>query len=192
MNNKLINVIIFSVGVAVGSAITWRVMKNKYEQFEYEEYEEDDCSDDDHIEDEPEQNDKPASINYNAIINNLGYADKKEAAPIDEEDDENEEDENSDIREESDNMGYGPYVIPPEEFDENDYETESLTLFADGVLVDSYNEVIDDIDDLVGLDSLDHFGEYEDDSVFVRNDDLQRDYEILRDYRTYSQAFPDR
>lgn len=192
MNNKLINVIIFSVGVAVGSAITWKVMKNKYEGYEYEEYEEDDCSDDDHIEEEPEQNDKPASINYNAIINNLGYADKKKAAPIDEEDDENEEDENSDIREESDNMGYGPYVIPPEEFDENDYETESLTLFADGVLVDSYNEVIDDIDDLVGLDSLDHFGEYEDDSVFVRNDDLQRDYEILRDYRTYSQAFPDR
>lgn len=195
MNNKLVNVIIFSVGVAVGSVITWKVMKNKYEQYEYEEeFEEDDCSDDDEdIEDDSEQDEKPASINYNGILNNLKYTETKDAthSHIDDCSDDEESDE-EDNREESDNMGYGPYVIPPEEFDENGYETESLTLFSDGVLVDSYNEIIDDIDDLVGLDSLEHFGEFEDDSVFVRNDDLQRDYEILRDYRTYSEAFADR
>ena len=184
MNTKLVNVIIFSVGVAVGSVITWRVMKNKYDQFEYEEIEEDDD-----IEEEPKHDDKPTSINYNAVLNDLKYTDDKGVThgPYSHINEYLDEDDN---REESDNMSYGPYVIPPEEFDENGYETESLTLYADGVLTDSYNEVIDDIDDLIGLDSLDHFGEYEEDSVFVRNDDLQRDYEILKDHRNYSDTLP--
>ena len=33
---------------------------------------------------------------------------------------------------------------------------------------------------------MSHFGEYEDDSVFVRNDDRKCDYEILMDQRLYS------
>ena len=40
-------------------------------------------------------------------------------------------------------------------------------------------------DEIVGLDSLTHFGEYEDDSVFVRNDVMKCDYEILLDHRNY-------
>ena len=42
------------------------------------------------------------------------------------------------------------------------------------------------MDEIVGKESLNHFGEYEDDSVFVRNDRLKRDYEILLDQRNYS------
>ena len=44
-------------------------------------------------------------------------------------------------------------------------------------------------DDVVGMESLTHFGEYEDDSVFVRNDRLKCDYEILMDERTYSGSY---
>ena len=40
-------------------------------------------------------------------------------------------------------------------------------------------DVIEDIDRVVGKDSLTHFGEYEDDSVYVRNDRLKCEYEIL-------------
>ena len=43
----------------------------------------------------------------------------------------------------------------------------------------------DEIEECVGLDSLTHFGEYEEDSVFVRNDNLKIDYEILRDEDDY-------
>ena len=32
MNNKLINAIIFVAGAAIGSAITWKIVKTKYEQ----------------------------------------------------------------------------------------------------------------------------------------------------------------
>lgn len=88
---------------------------------------------------------------------------------------------------ESKNFGEHPYVIPPEEFDELDgYTPISLTYFADGVLSDESGAVIDDVQEIVG-DGLDHFGEYEDDSVFVRNDAKRCDYEILRDERTYEE-----
>ena len=48
------------------------------------------------------------------------------------------------------------------------------------------------MDNVVGLESLTHFGEFEDDSVFVRNDRLKCDYEILLDQRTYSDVMKQR
>ncbi len=76
----------------------------------------------------------------------------------------------------------GPYVISPNDFGEKpEYERISLTYYADGVVTDDANEVLDDWADLVGPDFMTHFGEYEDDSVFVRNDILKADYEILKD-----------
>ena len=81
----------------------------------------------------------------------------------------------------------GPYVITPEEFGElKEYETIELTYYADFVLADNRNNTIEDVDDVIGLDSLDHFGEYEDDSVFVRDDERKIDYQILLDPRKYS------
>lgn len=80
-----------------------------------------------------------------------------------------------------------PYVISPDDFGELDgYEQISLTYYADGVLTDDNNEPIEDVEATVGTDSLQQFGEYEEDSVFVRNDRLKCDYEILSDYRKYS------
>lgn len=79
-------------------------------------------------------------------------------------------------------------VIPPDEFDINgEYETLSFTYFSDGVLVDDMGEPISETDaaTLIG-DALDHFGEYEDDSVYVRNDERKTFYEILYRYDTYS------
>ena len=82
--------------------------------------------------------------------------------------------------------GEHPYVIAPEEFDELGYTPISLTYFADGVLADENGVVIDDVEEIIG-DALDHFGEYEDDSVYVRNDAKRCDYEILRDERKYAE-----
>ena len=81
-----------------------------------------------------------------------------------------------------------PYVISPDEFGEfGDYEKISLTYFADGVLTDENNYPLDeDSYELVGRESLTHFGEYEEDSVFVRNDAAKCDYEILLDQRMYA------
>ena len=84
-----------------------------------------------------------------------------------------------------------PYVISPEEYGERDgYDLYSYTYYADKVLADEYNEPIEDVDSIIGLESLKHFGEYGDDSVYVRNDELKADYEILLDDEKYEVLFP--
>ena len=80
-----------------------------------------------------------------------------------------------------------PYIITPDEFGEfSDYETISLTYFADKVLADDDYNIIDD--GTIDREVLSHFGEYEDESVFVRNDKLKTDFEILLDNRKYTEA----
>ena len=62
----------------------------------------------------------------------------------------------------------------------------SLIYFDDGILSDENGVIIDEPEDIVG-DALNHFGEYEEDSVFVRSDPKRCDYEILRDLRSYAE-----
>lgn len=87
--------------------------------------------------------------------------------------------------------GYVPaddetYVISPEDFgEENYYAWVSLTYYADGILADDNGVIIDNVEEMVG-DALDHFGEYEEDSVYCRNDAKRCDYEILKDLRRYA------
>lgn len=83
----------------------------------------------------------------------------------------------------------GPYIITPDEFAEsNGYEGITLTYYLDDVLADDMDEIIEDADILVGKDFKNHFGEYENDAVYVRNDTLKCDYEILKDLNTYEGA----
>lgn len=83
-----------------------------------------------------------------------------------------------------------PYVISPEEFEDGEFATETITLYADGVLTDSWDEPMD-IEMNVGKESLKHFGEYENDTVYVRNEEQEIDYEICRDERKYSDVHPE-
>ena len=54
-----------------------------------------------------------------------------------------------------------PFVIDPSEFGENpEYDTETLTYFADGVLVDDVDDVIEEPDIVVGLENLKVFEEF--------------------------------
>ena len=71
------------------------------------------------------------------------------------------------------------YVIPPDSYGELGYEEVSLTYYADDVLAYDDDSVIRNVDKVVGKGSLNTFGEYEDDSVFVRNEERKTDYEIL-------------
>ena len=84
-----------------------------------------------------------------------------------------------------------PYVISPEAIGEMDgYSVISLTLFSDGVLADDDFEPMeqDEIADCIGEDYQDHFGDFEDDAVHIRNDIHRTDYEILRDLRPYDEV----
>ena len=82
-----------------------------------------------------------------------------------------------------------PYVIEPIEFGElDDYKTFELTYYEDGILEDEDYDVVKNPEEILGPYALGSFGEYEDDSVFVRNERLHADFQILKDYRTYDEA----
>lgn len=196
MNYKLYSTLAFVAGAAIGSIVTWKCVKTKYEQIAQEEIDSvKEVFARKQVESLGEEmgkgigdgvktvtQPKPDLMEYASRIKDLGYSDNEE--------DSDSEEKYYEEKEEDEMMSDGPYVISPDEFDENGYETESLTYYADGIVTDSYGEVIDDVDDVIGLESLEHFGEYEDDSVFVRNDDRECDYEILKDYRNYYDVFP--
>ena len=192
MKDILINISMFAAGAAIGSVVTWKIVKTKYEQIAQEEI------------DSVKQ--VYSTKHYGeALVEGL-EAGLKNVEPI-----ESIEEETAAIKEECETiiekMGYvsyssvskedtteeggldpvdKPYVISPEEFDEIGYTTISLIYFEDKVLTDDMFEIVDDIEYTVGRDSLNHFGEYEDDSVHVRNDALKCDYEILRDQRRFA------
>lgn len=112
---------------------------------------------------------------YSSLVSNLGYSNKKE--------EEQEEMVDDNIQ-----------VIPPEDFGEYEdkngkaYKCESLYYYADKVLTFTNDKKITDVAKYVGHDALNTFGEYEDDSVFVRNHAMKTDFEILLDSRTYSEV----
>lgn len=78
-----------------------------------------------------------------------------------------------------------PYSIDPEEFgdkEEEGWDTMVLTYFADGVLIDDADEIVEQPDVVVGLDNLKIFEEFPDATcVYVRNETWRTDFEILKD-----------
>ena len=85
----------------------------------------------------------------------------------------------------SDDENMKPFVIAPEDFGELGYDTKSWKYYKDFVLTDEEGEVVLDPENIIG-DALSHFGAYEDDVVHVRNMDVECDYEIFKDERTFS------
>lgn len=191
--NKTVNFTMFILGAAIGSVVTWKYIKHKYEQIAQDEIDsvkevflkrETDISLDENSRSKAEHaKDKPSVVEYAARLREQGYTTNYSNG------EKNEKEESKPMRvlitrPLADNK---PYVISPEEFgDQEDYDKISLTYYADKRLADDNDELVEDVDNVVGLDSLNSFGEYEDDSVFVRNDILKCDYEILLDQRKYS------
>lgn len=76
-----------------------------------------------------------------------------------------------------------PYIISVEEFGEEiEYDTMTLTYFEDKVLVDDVDDVIEDVDTVVGLENLKIFEEFPGcTTIYVRNDIWKTDFEIIKD-----------
>lgn len=190
MNKTLSKIFIFAAGAATGSVVSWKYFKTKYERIANEEiesvketfaknagvsYDELNYAENDEqvvsevtkeIADRKKER-KAARVAMRNIVKNAGYAEYDE---------------------EGDDEMDKPYAIPPEDLGE-EYEVESIYYHTDGVLADEQGHVIKNSDELIGKDFAAHFGEYEEDSVFIRNDLLEKDFEILKDYRTYAEAW---
>ena len=111
-------------------------------------------------------------INYSQMIEKTGYAEESE-----------KEDKDNDK----------PYIISPEEYEDNvEYNVYYMKYMADGVLVDDLYDPVDNVEDLVGVDFPEHFGEYEEDTVYIRDDIKGCDYQINLDLRTYEEVRKDK
>lgn len=176
---SLNSILIFTAGAAIGSLITWKLVKTRYENIANEEI---------------------ASVKETFSKYNKCENENEDDEPENENEDEDEEDSDTpdyepyykpqyNIEEGSVVMPKKPYVISPDEFDEIDeYGTETLTYYADHVLTDDFDNPIEDVEAMVGEESLNHFGEYEEDAVYVRNERHKIDYEILLDERKYTEV----
>lgn len=192
MNTNISKLFMFAVGAAIGSFSAWFYAKKRYEKIandeirsmrEYFRRREKELLEDDETEeteDEPnsseEENDKDI---YSNIIKESGYVRYSKSSNRDD----------SGEKDEKDNVDDGPYVIRPDLFDTlDDYESMTLTYYADGVLADMFDVPIDDPDTLVGTDFVDCFNadEVDGDVVYVRNERKKTDFEIIEDLRNYS------
>lgn len=210
MNRNILSKIgIFTVGAAIGSAVTWKLLKTKFKKQNDEEiksviesFSEKENKEivDDNVEANEDESDRKTA---DTIIDTEGYflesekedskskskpkakSTKTKTTKTTKSKTTKTKKKEEEVKEEMD--ASKPYVISPEEFGECDYAIISLTYYTDGTLTNDRDKIIANVDELIGEDSLNHFGEYEEDSVFVRNDELQTDFEILKDYRAFSE-----
>lgn len=179
MKEKITQLVIFAIGVGVGAVASMTYFKTKYEQIAQEEIdsvketfsklkskEEKTTSDD--ISEE-----KKTLIN---IVNKHDYTSfsksnvKKEEKPLKED---------------------KPYVISPMQVGDDDFDCITLTLYSNNVLTNELDERIEggELKNLIGSeDVFEHFGDYEDDVIYVRNERLKTDFEILRVLDSYEEV----
>lgn len=200
---KLETIAAFGIGVALGGAISFLFCK-KWADSEIEKAYEKMKADfqkpqvinyfqgktkDSEKEEKTEEKPKVTKEEVNAYmkkVQDLGYS--------------NYEDEDDPSDEEIEPVAYElngdpdaiPVIIPPDEFgDEETYAQISLIYYTDGILADDTDHVFGNRTD-IPRDFEDHFGEYEDDAVYVRNDRLRIYYEILRSLKSYEELLEQR
>jgi hypothetical protein len=86
-----------------------------------------------------------------------------------------------------------PHVITLEEFAEEMDNYDKLTIYYyedDDTLADEDEQIIEDIANIIGDEALSRFGDGSDDPevVYVRNDKLEIDYEVIRLSKSYAET----
>lgn len=81
-----------------------------------------------------------------------------------------------------------PRVISEDEFASSDYEVVTLTYYGDGVVTNDEDDPLQCAIDIIGEDAMQVLGDNMQDVVYVRNDETQKDYEIIADGRDYPDA----
>ena len=181
MTDTVKNVVIFAVGAVIGSAVTYFILNKKYKKISDEEIQS--------VRDVYKKKEEALKDMASEQAEKMAQEIVANAIP--------EEDDISDAKEVDDEMKDNrPYVIDPDDFGEEGYRTVSLDYYADGVLAYMDSGAVarsiiepEEVDEIVGRDSLTRFGEYERDTVYVRNDKTKTDYEILANVDKFSDIY---
>lgn len=208
MMSTLNKVIIFAAGAVIGSLAAWKLTKTKYEKIMIEEEQSL----------REYYNKKVKVIEDTATDLHDSYQRREDALRKKLEEETEKEPEIAQDMDEVDNKVFfdryteilksytsspeephidnvtndKPYVVSPDEFGEADgYDIITLNYYADGVVADDWNDPIEDIGATIGEDFASHYGEYEEDVVYVRNDRLKVEYEILRSNLRYEDMAKD-
>lgn len=167
------NVLIFIGGAGIGSLVTWKLLEKKYidlaneeidsvvERFKEKEHE---------LKKQVENKEE-----YNNIIQEEEYKETEVSEEIKNIEDKLINNTKSSIK-----------LITPDEFgDKAKYQTKCWTYYANDILADEVDMIVNNPEDIVG-DALNHFDDYEDgDVVYVRNTKQKCDYEILKSEKEF-------
>ena len=82
------------------------------------------------------------------------------------------------------------YILSPDEFADSELDVNTLNYYLDGVVADDDYNIIKDINGTIGSEALSIFDNHKKDVVYVRNERLGIDYEILRNYDNYYDVAP--
>ena len=197
MNKSIIAVAGFVLGVAAGAAGSWYICKTKYEQIAQEEIDSVKAVFSKRLAEANEEMKKHVPFEKGDVV----QVDDDNGSVVEDVDEDSETIE--EVNQIIDYSGYSaspeeiekkmeqstkPYIISREELgDYPEYDLIELTYFADEVLCDDGMEPIDNVEEIVGSEWVDHFGEYDADTVYVRNDRLKADYVVVTDPQTYEE-----
>lgn len=170
-------VVYFLSGAAVGSLVTWFAVKKHYERKADKEIAE--------MQLFYEETDDGESIE--SLSDEVPEFTEEEKAEYREELEEEDYIQYDDFPKEE--RAEKPYVIDPQTYSEDFHGFDKCVLVywrGNNVLLTDEQEVMD-IESTVGAESLEHFGEYESDTVFVRNERFGCDFEVLLEEGSYGE-----
>lgn len=172
------NVLIFAAGAAIGSVVTWKLIEEKYKKLADEEIasvkgtfmhrqalnvkdvEQDEATRDDEIFNE--------TVEYNnKVSSELKYVEEEPKAKPDE------------------TEGIIAIIASEEYGTEPGFDTKSWMYWADKVVTDEYDTIVEDPTKEIGS-TLSQFDDEEIEMVYVRNGNLKCDYEILRSEKEFN------
>lgn len=186
MASNLGKVLIFAAGAAIGSLITYKVVKDKMEEIieqEVDEMREHYKNKQEELKEEKEEIQEEEVVDendkYEEMVSTKGYVNYSNTRSI-----RNSEIELADGPDEEEIIPEDlPFIIPAEEYGEHPtYAQFTLYWYEDDVVLDDLNEPLDDYDEMIGDENLDVFRDSAHTSaVYIQNDRIQAYFEILRD-----------
>lgn len=191
MTNSAVGTIGFLVGAAIGSVVTWKAVKDKYEKMAEEEidsmrayYQKKKHPEKKRAVKKEEKPEKPEQPRVDEAMARRAEERAIQAGYI--------HYSSVDRRANTEEKAFEdvPYLIDEETFDNDDFNTKiEWTYYADDILTDENEDIIStqEIEDSIGMESLGHFGKAN--AIYVRNDRLKAIYMICKDKRNYADVY---